>query len=225
MKIDHIYCINLERSVERRAKMENEFKKADIEVEFINAFDAKAAKIPGMYGCTQSHFSIYRDVIAKGYQTALILEDDVSFHPEFKNKIENLKEPSKWELLYLHSMNVIMDGDKEGDFILGKSLSTAAYIVSKEACEKLTVFDPMDIHIDLDIKLTELPINTWACHDKTLVKAELPWTGDIGFGPDRINKELLIYQFRYLEAKSGHVFAFMLLSFLVKFLLRKWIRI
>lgn len=225
MKIDHIYCINLEKSPERRAKMETEFNKAGIEVEFVKAFDARAANITGMYGCTQSHFSVYRDVVSNGYQNVLIFEDDVKLSDEFKNKIENFKEPSKWDILYLHAMNVITDGHREGDFILGKCLSTAAYIVSKEACEKLNVFDPMEIHIDLDIKLTELPINTWAYHDKTLVKAELPWTGDIGFGPDRINKELIIYQFRYIEAKSGHVFAFMLLSFLVKFLLRKWIRI
>jgi GR25 family glycosyltransferase involved in LPS biosynthesis len=225
MKIDHIYCINLERSVERRAKMESEFGKEGIEVEFIKAFDARAAKVPGMYGATQSHFSIYRDVVAKGYQNALIFEDDVELCYQFKNKIETLKEPSKWDLLYLHWMDLIPAGHTEGDFILGKCLSTAAYIVSKEACEKMVVFDPMDIHIDFDMKLKELPLNTWMYHDRNIVKAELPWAGDIGFSPDRINKELITHVLHFIEAKSGHVFAFMLLSFLVKFLLRKWIRI
>jgi hypothetical protein len=222
MKIDHIYCINLERSVERRAKMEIEFKKADIEVEIFKACDAKVAGVSGMYGCTQSHFSVYQDVISKGYQNVIILEDDVSFHPEFKNKIDKLKEPSKWDLLYLHWMLFNDGGRKDGDFVYGKCLSTAAYIVNKEACEKMVMFDPMDVHIDLDIQLSQLPLDTWACIDRTIVAAELPWTGDIGLGPDRINKEIVFYFMNWFETKHGGMIALMVISILVKFLIRKW---
>jgi hypothetical protein len=205
--------------------MEIEFKKADIDAEFVKAFDAKAAGVSGMYGCTQSHFSVYRDILSKGYQNVLILEDDVKLHSEFKNKIETLKEPSKWDLLYLHWMNFISERYEEGDFALGKCLSTAGYVITKEACEKIVKFDPMDIHIDLDIKLTELPLNTWACIDKSLIKAELPWTGDIGFGPDRINKEIVFYFMNWFENRHGGMIALMILTILVKFLIRKWIRI
>lgn len=205
--------------------MEEEFKKADIAVEFVKAFDAKSSGMSGRDGCTQSHYSIFMDIISKGYKNALIFEDDVQLTRDFKMKIENLKEPSKWDLLYIHSMNFISEHHREGDFVLGKCLSTAGYVISKEACEKLTVFDPLDIHIDLDIKLTELPLNTWVCYDKSIIKAEMPWTGDIGIGPDRINKEIVLYTIKYLEARYGGLIAFVSILFLVKFLLRKWIRI
>lgn len=222
MKIDHIYCINLERSVERRAKMEIEFKKADIEVEIFKACDAKAIGRTGTYGCNQTHLWIYQDILEKGYKNALIFEDDVILNSEFKKQIEELEEPSEWDLLYFSRIAPIVLDKPSKSFTLGKCLSTAAYIVSAGAANKLAHFSPDDLNYEIDNFLTVVPLKTYISNDKTIAYSDMPYVGEIGFGIERFHKEWLIYFARYVDAKFGGLIALMLLSFLVKFLIRKW---
>jgi len=225
MKIDHIYCINLERSVDRRAKMEIEFKKADIEVEIFKACDAKAIGRTGTYGCNQTHLWIYQDILEKGYKNALIFEDDVILNSEFKKKIEELEEPSEWDLLYFSRLGPIVY-DKQGkSFTRGRCLSTAAYVVNSDAAKKLAYFSPDDMTWDVDNFLSSLPLKSYISNDPKIAYSELPFMGEIGMGIERVGIEGFIYIFRYVDAKFGGLIALMIMSFLVKFLLRKWIRI
>ena len=57
----------------------------------------------GMLCCSLGHLNIYQEIVRKGYQRTLILEDDVI--PVFENlkKFETIIEelPVNWELLYL----------------------------------------------------------------------------------------------------------------------------
>ena len=84
MKIDHIYCLNLERSVERREKIGKEFEKESLDVEFFKGCDGKAIGKSGVFGCAQSHINIWKDVVEKGYENVLIFEDDVWLEKDFK---------------------------------------------------------------------------------------------------------------------------------------------
>ena len=103
MKIDHIYCLNLERSVDRREKIGKEFEKESLDVEFFKGCDGKAIGKSGVFGCAQSHINIWKDVIEKGYENVLIFEDDVWLEKEFKKYLEILEPPEKWDVLYLGS--------------------------------------------------------------------------------------------------------------------------
>lgn len=172
MKIDHVYCINLESSTERKQSMEKQFESVGLDVEFFKACDGKSIGKNGKFGCSQSHFWIYKDIIEKGYTNALIFEDDVKLSSNFKEEIDNLPEPPEnWDLLYLIKYTPIKEST-EGVFIKGKCLSTAGYIISKAGCSKIHNFDPDDISY-IDIFLAHQPLKTYYT-DKNFGTCELP---------------------------------------------------
>lgn len=58
----------------------------------------------GEVGCFLSHYFIWLRIIAEGLQTALVLEDDIDFEPNFKvNVLHILGEVNKvnndWDLV------------------------------------------------------------------------------------------------------------------------------
>lgn len=123
---DHIYLITLKRSKERHIYTKKTLKGLDYEIfwgvdgseldlnniQQEGLYDPEQAKkkIPigselksGEIGCALSHNNIYQDIIEKGYDCALILEDDVIVDAENVHFLyESLNElPSDWDLLYL----------------------------------------------------------------------------------------------------------------------------
>ena len=92
MKIDHIYCVNLERSKVRKSCMINEFSREELDVEFFKACDGAEYARDGAFGCAQSHIQIWKDIVEKGYENALILEDDVRLVHDFKRKLDDLND-------------------------------------------------------------------------------------------------------------------------------------
>jgi glycosyl transferase, family 25 len=128
---DHIYVITLQRAVERH---ENIRKNLDgLDYEFFYGADKKDFSVEtleqegiydkqkaielhrynkamngGQIGCAWSHKLVHQDMLDKGYEKVLILEDDVSVNPKglqlFHDIIREL--PPNWELLYLdHAKN------------------------------------------------------------------------------------------------------------------------
>jgi GR25 family glycosyltransferase involved in LPS biosynthesis len=92
---DKIYCINLVSRPDRKAHVELQFKKAGIEVEFIEAIEAKSDNeqfTDGMVGCFKSHRSIYESAIASGYESILIFEDDIQFTSGFEYLLKKANE-------------------------------------------------------------------------------------------------------------------------------------
>lgn len=86
-----IFVINLARSKERRACIERQLKKLNLEYEIFEAVDGSAlsyaqvlrntktlnyAVSSGEIGCSLSHINIYRKMVAEDIPQALILEDD-----------------------------------------------------------------------------------------------------------------------------------------------------
>ncbi len=123
---DHVYVITLHRATDRHQHLKKELEGLDYELFFgrdkqnfsvdelkqTGIYNESLAKLnhrygkpmwDGQIGCAWSHADVYRDIIAKGYGTALILEDDVvidtatvsNFSPVLKQL------PADWELLYL----------------------------------------------------------------------------------------------------------------------------
>lgn len=106
-----IYCINLESSTERRAAMEARFKLLGVVPVFVKAVtgncglaqfyrkdhhvveqyppgtcdrDKTGAVPPGNFGCSASHFKAIRLFLETKDKEAIICEDDIVFHKNFR---------------------------------------------------------------------------------------------------------------------------------------------
>lgn len=112
---EHIYCINLDRRPDRWEACQEEFDRIGIEVERVSATDGEAAfksnatwidelgLLPGEYGVLESNSSVLFDAREKGYNSILILEDDIQFSETFNKDWDNWcsEIPDNWEMLYL----------------------------------------------------------------------------------------------------------------------------
>ena len=74
---DKIYCINLDSRSDRWNQCIEEFKKVGIE-DIVERFSAEQL-IPGIAGCTKSHYEIIKQCKKNNFKNVLILEDDVTF--------------------------------------------------------------------------------------------------------------------------------------------------
>lgn len=134
-----IYIVSLKRDIERRNKITDVFHRLNINFDFFDAIDAKdpqnkeiidkmrlsgvgAEMTDGEIACTLSHQLIYKDMIDKNIEWAVILEDDVIVNEKFKKFLQyfNLSEKDK-----LKHNNLYLLGGQKGlhDYpVLGQSL-------------------------------------------------------------------------------------------------------
>lgn len=167
--IDSIYWINLERSKDRKTKMETLFKDPIFEgipIERINAIDGQSDPVYDKleietkrntkleYACLLSHLKAIKTFSETNYNTTLIFEDDVTL--EFKKFWRrSLREiimnaPSDWEIIQLC---YITSGKLNADYTLnnyqrnryGSIASMAAYIINNNAAKKFIreTYDPI----------------------------------------------------------------------------------
>jgi GR25 family glycosyltransferase involved in LPS biosynthesis len=165
-KIDIIYWINMDRSTERRSHMTNVLKDKifdNIEKKRISAVDGSKANMKEYiqskientdfrkrsvkeYSCALSHFNTILEFANSEYETALILEDDLSL--EYKKYwTKSIQEiinaaPKDWEILQL----CIILGKKhlrKKNYGLQKKLytnkfcpSAAAYVITKKGAQR-----------------------------------------------------------------------------------------
>lgn len=109
----------------------------------------------GMVGCAMSHIKLYIDLIKSDNDAYLILEDDLDFVPDFKNKLVHLcKQAKDWDLLYLghHCRDNFMEGEYDKEKMptserrnaytsLVKSLGgTGGYFITKKGAIELLDF-------------------------------------------------------------------------------------
>lgn len=123
--IDVIYWINLDRSVDRRQRMEKMFEDpvfAQKKIIRISAVDGKAHDIDqilntnfeGMqpenftkveYACLLSHLNAIKQFSESNNKTALIMEDDMTleYKPYWKKSVQQIIDnaPNDWELIQL----------------------------------------------------------------------------------------------------------------------------
>jgi GR25 family glycosyltransferase involved in LPS biosynthesis len=165
------YVVNLDRRVDR---WEN-FKKNATEIDNYERFSAVDGKLiknstqlqqifesndyymrRGMVGCLLSHIKIYTELINSEYQYFIILEDDVEFTPDFKNKFDNIMtQVSNWDLIFLG--HHVRDIDRQKDELVKDKMpvltkrdaywsflnslgGTGGYIISKVGAQKLLDF-------------------------------------------------------------------------------------
>jgi GR25 family glycosyltransferase involved in LPS biosynthesis len=216
MKIDHIYCINLERSKDRRVFMENEFEREGIDGEFFKACDGRAIGKDGVFGCAQSHLQVWRDVVEHGYENAIILEDDAKLVPNFKTKIEELVEPgTEWDILYLFSLGAIFNRDCNESFYEGKSMSTLGYVISKACANRICRLEHDDMVCAIDEFIAvKMNLKTFISKNETvLYDFKIQSTNsEIGLISSRqITRWGLEHFIKWVDSKFGIYILFMLL--------------
>ena len=202
MKIDHTFCVNLERSKERKRYMETQFENLGLGVEFFKACDGKAMGKDGAYGCASSHLGIWRDVVAKGYENALILEDDVTLSSDIQAHLEEIEEPDVWDIIYLFTLGPIYGPKHDSRLFTGRSLSTAGYIISNTCAKRLHLLEPDDMGCAIDEFIaTKLNLRTFILHEKLIsLNLKLQIQSTIGFDPFRVlNGSALSHWFEYFR--------------------------
>lgn len=123
---DHIYVISLKKSIKRHNLFKQvlqginyeifwgvdgrELNLEEIKLEGLYDSELTQKKVPigkdltpGEIGCALSHLGVYKDILANGYQKALILEDDIAVATDAAEALsQSLSElPDQWDLLYL----------------------------------------------------------------------------------------------------------------------------
>jgi hypothetical protein len=99
----------------------------------------------GEIGCSVSHHKCWEMIAEEGGSigSALILEDDAQFHPDFIKQIQEINNTVKdysWELFYLGRKRINMVDEKEvfpGIVIPEFSYWCLSYIVNKSGAKKL----------------------------------------------------------------------------------------
>ena len=168
------YIVNLDRRPDRWET----FVKNAKDVEFLNyerfsAVDGKMIKNSsqlqqifesndyymrrGMVGCLLSHVKIYTELINSEYDYFTVLEDDVEFTPDFKNKYDNIftQVNKNWDLIFLG--HHVRDTRRQQDELVKDKIpvltkrdaywsflnslgGTGGYIISKIGARKLLDF-------------------------------------------------------------------------------------
>lgn len=135
---DMIWCINLERRVDRRDRFLKHITDIGIEdyVKMFNAID-KTNESNGSLGCLLSHYEIYRLSLSAGYKNVLILEDDVEFALDVCDRFaEWSKEiPSDWEMIYFGGNHNSLEKDFVSEHVhrLKKTYTTHCYAITNHA--------------------------------------------------------------------------------------------
>lgn len=132
---DNIYCINLNRRIDRWKLIEQRFKEKNIKVEKFDAIDGYFLKdenglSKNEMGCICSHLEIIKDAKKNGYKKILIFEDDVYFSFDFKKRLQSLNN-LEWKLLYLGASQYSWNNIDTSKYFYHseKTLGTFAYAV------------------------------------------------------------------------------------------------
>ena len=103
---DKIYCINLDRRIDRWEESLIEFKKHSLDVERFSAIDGKDLKsLPGLnsgqVGAIHSHMGVIQKDKESNLDNVLILEDDVKFDDDLNLKFSKIynRIPNDWDII------------------------------------------------------------------------------------------------------------------------------
>ncbi|XP_077308782.1 procollagen galactosyltransferase 2 [Lithobates pipiens] len=233
MGFDEVFMINLKRRQDRRVRMLRSLYELQIQAKIFDAVDGKALNtsqlkalnidvIPGYHdpysgrtltrgeiGCFLSHYYIWKEVIERGLEQALIIEDDVRFEYQFRSKLLKLMHDVAmaeldWDLIYIgrkrmqvqrpekavpNVMNLV-----EADY----SYWTLAYAISQQGARKLVAAEPLNKMLPVDeflpVMYNKHPVDTYmefyhprdlkAFSAEPLLLYPTHYTGQVGYFSD-----------------------------------------
>ncbi|CAH2311912.1 Hypothetical predicted protein [Pelobates cultripes] len=185
MGFDEIFMINLKRRQDRRMRMLRSLYEQEIQVKIFDAVDGKALNssqlkamninmVPGYHdpysgriltrgeiGCFLSHYYVWKEVIERGLEKSLVIEDDVRFELQFKNKLTKLMNDIEdtgleWDLIYIGRKRMQVERPEkavpnvmnlvEADY----SYWTLGYAISWQGAQKLVAAEPLKKMLPVD---------------------------------------------------------------------------
>lgn len=185
MGFDEIFMINLVRRADRRERMLRTLYEQEISCKVVAAVDGKALNtsdidsmgikmLPGYkdpyhgrpltkgeLGCFLSHYNIWKEIVERGLQTSLVLEDDLRFEVFFKRRLQALLQEVtthklEWDLIYIGRKRMQVDHPEksvpdvhnlvEADY----SYWTLGYMLSLQGAQKLLMAEPLSKMLPVD---------------------------------------------------------------------------
>lgn len=200
---DEVFMINLLRRPDRRERMLRTLWEQDITCKIINAVDGKAlnesqiralgiSMLPsysdpyhgrpltrGELGCFLSHYNIWTEIVERGLQTSLVLEDDLRFELFFKRRLQKLMQDVEaegldWDLIYIGRKRMQTDDPEkpvpnvrnlvEADY----SYWTLGYMISFQGANKLLRAEPLSKMLPVDeflpVMYNKHPVEDYMSH-------------------------------------------------------------
>ncbi|XP_077389885.1 procollagen galactosyltransferase 2 isoform X2 [Festucalex cinctus] len=185
MGFDDIFLINLKRRLDRRSRMLKTMSALGLHATRSAAVDGKALNtsqlqalgiemLPGYkdpysgrvltrgeIGCFLSHHSIWSQVVERGLQKVLVLEDDVRFEPRFKRRLQAImddvdKAQLDWDLIYVGRKRMqVQQPERSVDGVnnlveADYSYWTLGYVLSLQGARKLLDAKPFTKMLPVD---------------------------------------------------------------------------
>lgn len=174
------WLINLTRSESRRTAMQAQLAAIGLPYILHNATDGRASwatlaptvdltafrrnvgreVLPGEIGCYHSHLAVWQAFLDSGKAVALVMEDDVVFHPEFHRALEvALAASAEWDFLKLNKIRAKQPlrqkklGVWNLNAYLGPATGLGAYLIRRDLVVRLLpamlpITRPIDHELD-----------------------------------------------------------------------------
>jgi len=178
MRIPKTFCVTLLNTPGRTNQCKDYFSGIGLECEFFYGVDGRQLNLQqlnvydkcgwrvrnGVVGTTLSHRLLWITLLTMNYNEILILEDDVLFVPDFKEKFECYSDelPMEWDMVYLGGgFSPQNSGTKQviSEHILKyKPTGTYAYMIKKCILNKCLSYTDNSL-IDIDVNMTNGLLN------------------------------------------------------------------
>lgn len=159
-----VLLINLPRSTDRRARMEQRLATLGLSYEVLPAVDGRARwdelkasvdlpafqrhagsdVLPGEIGCYHSHLHAWRRLVDSDAQVLLVLEDDMVFHDDFMEALRiALRGRAHWDMLKLAKIRAKQPvcqgqlGPYRLNACIGAFTGFGAYLLQRDAARRL----------------------------------------------------------------------------------------
>jgi GR25 family glycosyltransferase involved in LPS biosynthesis len=114
---NNTFCISLLSNKERAEKMQNRFQKLHMDVTIWPASTPETITSTFVYylnkenrACSQSHFNVWKHIVEKKIDYAMILEDDACFDKSFFEKLQQFNNDindNEWDAIFLNASEPI----------------------------------------------------------------------------------------------------------------------
>jgi GR25 family glycosyltransferase involved in LPS biosynthesis len=189
---EKIYCINLDKRLDRWNEAQEQFKKHNLDVERFPAIlgnpeNIPTKIIPGHVGCVLSHYNVVKKADESGFNQILILEDDVVFCEDLQEKFNQFikQVPKDWDMLYFGGNHNSEPLEKITDNVykIHKTYTTHAYAIRKPIYKVVMKMFPK-LQFEVDVMYSMLQ-NSFNCY---VFRPHLAWQQD-GYS-DILNKNV-----------------------------------
>lgn len=165
-----VYVISLVRSVDRRLQVAAMFAELGVDFEFFDAVDGRGLGLaavtdsnapwqllPGEVGCYMSHLGVWRNVVDRNHDVALVLEDDVILDGNAFRVIDScIKSMNNWDAVRLFStekqVGLVVKALDMGYKLVMPSKNPSGmggYLISRSgALRMLAVYERISVPID-----------------------------------------------------------------------------